>query len=87
MQNPDRKILVLWVIAVALITRDEIRSGYSLPRPHRYTGSAIVYGMAALLSELAPELAVVFAFGWTLAIAFRRQEQAQPTKAAAAAGG
>lgn len=72
MSNPDRKILVLWVIAVALITRDEIRSGYTLPRPHRYTGSAIVYGMAALLAELAGPVAVVFALGWTIAIALRR---------------
>ena len=69
--NPDRKILVLWVIAIALITRDEIKSGNTLPRPSRYVGSAMVYGIAAVLSEVAGDLAVWLAVGWTLSIAYR----------------
>jgi hypothetical protein len=69
--NPDRKILVLWVIAIALITRDELRGGQRLPRPSRYVGSAMVYGIAAVLSEVAGDLAVWLAVGWTLAIAYR----------------
>lgn len=71
--NPDRKILVLWVIALALITRRELAkpSGpLSLPNPASYFGSAIVYGMAAVLAEAAGDLAFFLALGWTLAIAF-----------------
>ena len=68
--NPDRKILVMWVIAIALITRDEFHAGFSLPRPHRYVGSAMVYGLAAVLAELTGDFAVWLAAGWTLSIAF-----------------
>lgn len=70
MENPDRKILVMWVIAIALITRDEIKSGVGMPRPHRYVGSAMVYGIAAILAEFAGPLAVWLAVGWTLSIAY-----------------
>lgn len=72
--NPDRKILVMWVIALALITRDELSptgGAQQLPRPSRYVGSAMVYGLAAVLSELTGDLAVWLAAGWTLAIAYR----------------
>lgn len=68
--NPDRKILVLWVIAIALITNSELRSGQGMPRPHRYVGSAIVYGIAAVLAEVSGDLAFWMALGWTLAIAY-----------------
>lgn len=71
MSNPDRKILVMWVIALALITRDELRSGEQLPRPSRYVGSAMVYGLAAVLAELTGPLAVWLAAGWTLTIAYK----------------
>jgi hypothetical protein len=71
MQNPDRKILVMWVIALALITRDELSTGAVMPHPSRYVGSAMVYGLAAILAELAGPLAVWLAAGWTLAIAFQ----------------
>jgi hypothetical protein len=66
--NPDRKILVMWVIALALITRDELRQGQVLPRPSRYVGSAMVYGLAAVLAEVTGDFAVWLAVGWTLAI-------------------
>lgn len=68
MTNPDRKILVMWVIALALITRDELRQGQILPRPYRYVGSAMVYGLAAVLAEVTGDFAVYLAAGWTLAI-------------------
>lgn len=68
--NPDRKILVMWVIVLALITRDEIESGQPLPRPSRYVGSAMVYGLAAVLAELTGDFAVWLAAGWTLRIAY-----------------
>lgn len=71
MQNPDRKILVLWVIAIALITKDELSSGQTMPRPFRYVGSAMVYGIAAVVSEFAGDLAVWLAVGWTLSIAYK----------------
>lgn len=71
MQNADRKILVLWVIAIALITRDELASGEFMPRPSRYVGSAMVYGVAAVIAEFAADLAFWLAFGWTLAIAYQ----------------
>lgn len=90
MTNPDRKILVLWVIALALITRDELRSGQPLPRPFRYVGSAMVYGLAAVTAEVAADFAVWLAAGWTLAIFFRSQSQgktAGTTKAPARTGG
>jgi hypothetical protein len=72
--NPDRKILVLWVIALALITRRELRApsgipGLSLPNPASYFGSAIVYGLAAVLAEVAGDFAFFLALGWTIAIA------------------
>lgn len=74
-QNADRKIVVAWMIAVALITTRELRQKtdrpLGLPLPSAYTGSAIVYGAAAIVAEFAPDLAVVAAAGWTLAIAYR----------------
>lgn len=75
MTNPDRKILVMWVIAVALITKRELANPTGvlpgLPNPAAYFGSAIVYGIAAVLAELVGDLAVILAFGWTLNIAYR----------------
>ena len=82
MINPDRKILVLWVIALVLITRDEFRSGQPLPRPYRYVGSAMVYGLAAVTSEVTGDFAVWLAAGWTLAIFYRTLgKQATPAVA------
>lgn len=69
-QNPDRKILVMWMIAIGLISARELKSGQLLPRPHVYVGSAVVYGIAAILAEVAPDVAVLAAAGWTLAIAY-----------------
>ncbi len=85
--NADRKVLVLWLIAVGLITARELRTPglpvYGMPRPSAYVGSAIVYGAAAILSEAVPELAVAFAFGWTLAIAYQIVNRKAQTGAAA----
>jgi hypothetical protein len=71
--NADRKVLVFWLIAVALITSRELSTEglpLGLPRPSAYVGSAIVYGAAAIVAEFAPALGVVAAGGWTLAIAY-----------------
>ncbi len=90
--NPDRKILVLWVIALALITRRELANpsgipGIGLPNPAAYFGSAIVYGLAAVLAEAAGDLAFYLALGWTLAIAFRSLAPGEkPTTEPATAG-
>lgn len=71
MTNPDRKILILWVIAIAMITVDEVKGGQALPRPSRYMGSAVVYGIAAVTAEVAADFAVWLAVGWTLAIFYK----------------
>jgi hypothetical protein len=72
--NPDRKVLVFWLITVGLITTRELRTPglpvYGMPRPSAYVGSAVVFGSAAIVSEFAGDLAVLFAAGWTLAIAY-----------------
>ena len=83
MTNPDRKILVMWVIAIALITRDELHNGNQLPRPFRYVGSAMVYGLAAVLAEVTGDFAVWLAVGWTLSIAY---SSLAPNKAQIGAG-
>lgn len=72
--NADRKVLVFWLIAVGLITARELRTKdlpLGMPRPSAYTGSAIVYGAAAIVGEFAPDLGVIAAGGWTLAIAYQ----------------
>jgi hypothetical protein len=86
MTNPDRKILILWVIAIAMITMDEIRSGQPMPRPWRYTGSAVVYGLAGVVSEVTGDFAVALAAGWTIAIFFKALGNKGTTKAPAATG-
>ncbi len=72
--NPDRKVLVFWLLTVGLITARELRSSalpiFGMPRPSAYLGSAVVFGTAAIMAEFAGDLAVVFAAGWTLAIAY-----------------
>ena len=68
--KPGRLILLLWFVAIALITRRAVVEQKSMPPPHAYVGSAMVYGTAALLGEFAPQLAATFAVGWTLALAY-----------------
>lgn len=85
-ENADRKILVMWVIAAAMLTKREIDEGEFMPRPNIYAGSAMVYGVAAVLAEFAPDLAFWLAFGWTLQIAYQmlttREGGPQPVTAA-----
>ncbi len=66
--NPDRKVLVAWLIAVGILTARELKSGAIMPRPSVYVGSAIVYGGAAIIAEFSGDLAVALAAGWTIAI-------------------
>jgi len=68
--NPDRKVLVLWLIAIAMITWRELKAGEVPPAPHAYVGSAIVYGFAAILAEAAGDVGVYLAVGWTLWLAY-----------------
>jgi hypothetical protein len=68
-RNPDRKVLVLWLVAMAMITWGELRRGARMPQPRAYVASGIVYGLAAVLAEVAGDVAVFAAFGWTLTVA------------------
>lgn len=80
-QNADRKVLVLWFIALGLISWRELKapSGVlnglggtiKLPNPSAYVSSMVVYGGAALIAEVSGELAVALAAGWTLSIIYR----------------
>lgn len=71
MINADRKVLVLWVLAASMLTRNEIKAGERMPRPAVYTRSGMVYGIAAVVAEFAPDLAFWLALGWTLTIAYQ----------------
>lgn len=70
MIGPERRILLLWALAIVVIARRAIAAG-NMPHPHSFAGSAIVYGAASLLSEVTPKLATTLAVGWTLNIVFQ----------------
>jgi hypothetical protein len=69
-RNPERKVLVLWLIALAMITYKEVRGGASkMPAPSAYLPSSIIYGIAAVLAEVAGDVSVLLATGWTISLA------------------
>lgn len=72
--NPDRRILVLWALAMGLITYREIVTPSSdailagVPRPWAYTGGTVAYVFAALVGEANAPLGAALALAWTVAI-------------------
>lgn len=70
----DRRILVLWALAMGLITYREIKRPSpdavlaGIPRPWAYTGGTIAYVFAGLVSEANQSLGVALALAWTIAI-------------------
>jgi hypothetical protein len=70
----DRRILVLWALAIGLITWREFRNPSpdavipGLPRPWAYTGAAAAYAVAAIAAEANADLGVALALAWTVAI-------------------
>jgi hypothetical protein len=59
----------MWAIAIVVISRRSLRSG-TMPHPHLFVSSAILYGMASILSEIAPQPATYLAAGWTLRLVY-----------------
>jgi hypothetical protein len=80
--GPERRILLLWAIAIVVISRQALRAG-TMPHPHAFVSSAILYGMASLLAEVAPQPATYLAAGWTLRLVYldlASDEGSQPRK-------
>jgi hypothetical protein len=70
----DRRILVLWALAMGLITYREIKAPApdaivpGIPRPWAYTGGTVAYVVAALVGEASASLGAALALAWTVAI-------------------
>lgn len=65
----DRRIMVTaWVVAMVIITADERRLGYPLPRPARLWSASLLYGLlmvAGAVDPIAP-IANLMAIGFTV---------------------
>ena len=70
----DRHVLVLWALALGLITWREFRSPAAdavipgIPRPWAYTGASIAFALAALVGEVNGRLGTALAAAWVVAI-------------------
>lgn len=60
--------LAAWVIAVGIISFQEIKVCHEMPWPPRIIGAGVVFVMLDLFSPMSPELAAVMAIGFVLAL-------------------
>lgn len=68
----------LFLLAVALVTWDEIRhKGHVPPYPQRYVGAAVAFGLLGVLDKFAARLSTALAFGLVLALGYQAVSGAQ----------
>jgi hypothetical protein len=70
----DRHVLVLWALALGLITYREFRHPAAdavipgIPRPWAYTGASAAFAVAAIIGEVNGPFGTMLAAAWVLAI-------------------
>lgn len=67
----DRRLVIAsWAVAMVLVTLDEHRSGYLLPRPARLWSATLLYGLLAAAGsvELIIPIVNMLAIGYTVAV-------------------
>lgn len=67
----DRRLVIAsWAVAMVLVTLDEHRSGYLLPRPARLWSATLLYGLLAAAGsvEVIVPIVNVLAIGYTIAV-------------------
>lgn len=65
-----RIVLLGFVAALAIIAWGDLTRLHVAPPPSSFVGAGMVYGGLGVMSEFAPELAGVFAVGWTLGLLY-----------------
>lgn len=64
-------LLATFLIAVGMVTWDEVKNLHRVPFPARYLYIGIVWAVLGLISELgAPEIGAVFGVGLVVAMAY-----------------
>jgi len=65
-----RLILVSFFAAAGIIAYRDIKNAGHAPTPAEFMGAGVVYSLASIIGEFAPNLGATFAVGWTLGLVF-----------------
>ena len=64
-------LLITFIIAIGILTWDEIKNQQRVPVPTKYVHAAVVWGILGIIADFgAPEVASVFGLGLVLAMAY-----------------
>lgn len=75
-----RYVMMGFMVAVIYITYRDFKSHNGMPTPGEFWGAGVVYGMAGVISELAPGLGGALAIGWTIGLLFNIVPTSAPFK-------
>lgn len=77
--NANRVLVAEYLIAVSVAVVQEIRDGRMWPRPSRFVGAGIAFGVLGLAAPfISDKLAAAFGAGLVLALAYNSVNNADP---------
>lgn len=75
-----RMLLITFILALAIVTYQEVHDAKLIPRPRRYIGAGVVYGILGVLAPfISYPLAGWFGAGMVLTLVYQHYQSVKPT--------
>lgn len=66
--NANKAFVTSFLVAIGLITWNEIKVFKEVPKPERYVGVGVVYGLLGIVASIG-DYATAAVFGWAMVVA------------------
>lgn len=87
-QNGRQLLLGMFFLSLAVVAWDEIKHGGVMPRPRRFIGAGVVFGILGLAAPfISYKLAGIFGAGMLLALMYKGVINMGPAATGAVVGG